>query len=117
MELASNRSGTHDLYDQTGVRLKGRKSSPLFSIEYGEHHDANEAIEPTMSVVAKDLAEKRRFAAIAHVIENRPRSSLAAGSLGLRTHDVYEAEDFSSRLCFADSPPPSLPPSLYVASR
>ena len=117
MELASNRAGTHDLYDQKGVRLKVRESCPLFSTRYGQHREAIGPIEPTMFMVAKDLAENRRFAPIAHVIENRPRSSLATGSQGFRTHDVYEAEGVSWRLCFAGSPPRSLSPSLYVASR
>jgi hypothetical protein len=117
MKLTLNRTGTHDLFDRKGVRLKVRKSCPLFSIRYGQHREANEAVEPTMCMVAKDLAENRRFAAIAHVVENRLRSSLATGSQGFRTHDVYEAECLSSRLCFADSPRPSLSSSLYVASR
>jgi hypothetical protein len=115
-KISSNWAGTHDLYDQKGVRLKGGKHGPFFSTGYGRHPNANGALEPTMCMVAKHLAENRRLPTVTYVIENRTRSSLAARNQGFGTHDVYEAEGFSSRLCFGDSPPPSLYHSLDVAS-
>jgi hypothetical protein len=107
-QMALNRARTHDLYDRKGVSAKGAKSLPLFSIAYPEHHEANGVVEPTMCMVGEDLARNRPFSAFKYVTENRRRSSLAAGNQGFGTHDVYEAEGISSRLCLADLRPPPL---------
>ena len=58
---------THDVYDPTRVSSKRGKTRPLFSIEYGEVQGGNlqlSGLEPTMSMMHKDLGENwvpRRF--------------------------------------------------------
>jgi len=116
MKMAANRARTHDVCDQKGVSSQSGKSRPMFSIGYRHEGDANGFVEPTMCMAAKDLGENRQFSRPAYVVENRTRSSLAAENEGFGTHDVYEADSLSSRLCFAGLSPPSPLCSLYVAS-